>query len=42
MDSCTNIKYIGMLATGYNVVDYKAAKERAFLYAISPLWHRMQ
>lgn len=28
MDSCTNIKYIGMLATGYNVVDYKAAKEK--------------
>lgn len=28
MDACPNIKYIGMLATGYNVVDYEAAKEK--------------
>ncbi|MFI3207502.1 MAG: D-2-hydroxyacid dehydrogenase [Eubacteriales bacterium] len=27
MDSCKNIKYIGVLATGYNVVDFAYAKE---------------
>ena len=26
--SCENLKYIGVLATGYNVVDYIAARER--------------
>lgn len=28
MNSCTNIKYIGVLATGYNIVDYVSAKEK--------------
>lgn len=28
MDSCTGIKFIGVLATGYNVVDYKYAREK--------------
>ncbi len=28
LDSCKNIKYIGVLATGYNVVDIEAAKEK--------------
>ena len=28
MDACPNIKYIGVLATGYNVVDVEAAKEK--------------
>ncbi len=28
IQSCKNIKYIGMLATGYNVVDVDAAKEK--------------
>ena len=28
LDSCGNIKYIGVLATGYNVVDVKAAAEK--------------
>ncbi|GHV37374.1 glycerate dehydrogenase [Spirochaetia bacterium] len=28
LDSCKNIQYIGVLATGYNVVDYEAAKAR--------------
>ena len=28
MEKCPNIKYIGVLATGYNVVDVAAAKER--------------
>lgn len=26
-DACTNLKYIGVLATGYNVIDLKAARE---------------
>ncbi len=28
IDACPNIKYIAMLATGYNVVDYNYAKEK--------------
>ena len=28
IDKCPNLKMIGMLATGYNVVDYKYAKEK--------------
>jgi glycerate dehydrogenase len=28
LESCKDIKYIGVLATGYNVVDYEAAKAR--------------
>lgn len=28
MDACPNIKFIGVLATGYNVVDVAAAKEK--------------
>lgn len=28
LDACPNIKYIGLLATGYNVVDVDAAKKR--------------
>ena len=28
MDACTNIKYISVLATGYNIVDVKAAREK--------------
>ncbi|GKX30700.1 glycerate dehydrogenase [Vallitalea longa] len=28
LDVCTNIRYIGVLATGYNVVDYKVAKDK--------------
>ena len=27
-DTCTNIRYVGVLATGYNVVDVDAAKEK--------------
>ena len=28
LDTCTNVKYIGLLATGYNVVDTEAAKAK--------------
>lgn len=28
LDQCSNVKYIGVLATGYNVVDVNAAKEK--------------
>ena len=28
LDACPNVKYIGVLATGYNVVDYVCAKEK--------------
>ena len=28
MEACGNIKYIGVLATGYNIVDVEAAKEK--------------
>jgi glycerate dehydrogenase len=28
LDACPSVKYIGVLATGYNVVDYVAAKEK--------------
>jgi len=28
IEACKNLKYIGVLATGYNIVDYKAARER--------------
>lgn len=27
-DACTNIRYVGVLATGYNVIDVTAAKEK--------------
>ena len=30
IDACPNMKMIGMLATGYNVVDYVYARKRAF------------
>lgn len=28
LEACSNIKYIGVLATGYNVIDIQAARER--------------
>ncbi|MGB4440244.1 MAG: D-2-hydroxyacid dehydrogenase [Sedimentibacter sp.] len=28
LDACKNVKYIGVLATGYNIVDVEAAKEK--------------
>ena len=28
LDACPNVKFIGVLATGYNIVDTAAAKEK--------------
>lgn len=36
MESCPNIKYIGILATGYNVVDIYAARERKIVVTNVP------
>ncbi len=38
MDACPNIKYIGVLATGYNVVDTAAAKERGIVVTNIPTY----
>ncbi|MEG0854304.1 MAG: D-2-hydroxyacid dehydrogenase, partial [Angelakisella sp.] len=38
MDRCKNIKYIGVLATGYNVVDTAAAKERGIVVCNIPTY----
>jgi glycerate dehydrogenase len=38
IEACKNIKYIGVLATGYNVVDYKAARERGIPVANIPTY----
>ncbi|MDR1611684.1 MAG: D-2-hydroxyacid dehydrogenase [Planctomycetota bacterium] len=32
-DACPNLKYVGVLATGYNVVDIAAARERGIVVA---------
>lgn len=36
--ACTNIKFVGVLATGYNVVDISAAKERGIPVANIPTY----
>lgn len=36
MDACPNLKYVGVLATGYNVVDLVAAKERGIVVTNIP------
>ncbi len=36
MDACPSLRYIGVLATGYNVVDTAAAKERGILVTNIP------
>lgn len=38
MDSCPNLKYIGLLSTGYNVVDVDYAKERGIAVANVPTY----
>ena len=36
--ACPNIKFIGVLATGYNIVDVEAAKERGIIVANIPTY----
>ena len=31
LDACPNVKFIGVLATGYNIVDIAAAKEKGLI-----------
>ncbi|HOK48547.1 MAG TPA: D-2-hydroxyacid dehydrogenase [Sedimentibacter sp.] len=38
MDACRNIKYIGVLATGYNIVDIEAAREKGILVSNIPTY----
>ncbi len=38
LDACPNIKFIGVLATGYNVVDVNAAKEKGIPVANIPTY----
>ena len=38
IDACPNLKYIGVLATGYNIVDVKAAKDRGVLVTNIPTY----
>ena len=42
LDACPNVKFIGVLATGYNVIDVEAAKEKVFQYLIFQLMVQMQ
>jgi glycerate dehydrogenase len=38
IEKSTNLKYIGVLATGYNVVDIKAAKENGIVVSNVPIY----
>jgi len=38
MDACPSIKYVGVLATGYNVVDTNTAKERGIVVTNIPTY----
>lgn len=41
LSECENLKYIGVLATGYNVVDIEAAKERKIVVTNIPAYSTM-
>jgi len=38
LDNCPNLKYIGVLATGYNVIDTKACKEKGVIVSNIPAY----
>ena len=38
LDACPNVKYIGVLATGYNIVDVDAAKDKGVLVTNIPTY----
>jgi len=38
IDACPNLKYIGVLATGYNIVDVDAAKDKGILVTNIPTY----
>lgn len=38
MDACPNLKYIGILATGYNIIDTDAARERGIVVSNIPAY----
>ena len=38
IDSCNNLKFIGVLATGYNIVDTDAAKQRGIVISNIPTY----
>lgn len=38
LDACRNIRFIGVLATGYNIVDIEAAKEKEIMVANIPTY----
>lgn len=38
MEACPNLKYIGLFATGYNVIDVEAAKEKGIVVCNAPAY----
>lgn len=38
MEACPNLKYIGLFATGYNVIDIAAAKEKGIVVCNAPAY----
>lgn len=41
-EACPQIRYVGVLATGYNVIDIKQQENGEYRYVISPLMGRQQ